>query len=130
MQAFPIPAIVLLDSAAAIGAEHAGAVVVTGSHGGLSAAAYALAVPLAGVVFNDAGGGKDDAGILGLRRLGEAGTPALAVSHASARIGDAADTLASGIVTHVNEAAARCGVAAGQTTQEAVRRLANKPQSW
>jgi hypothetical protein len=44
----------------------------------------------------------------------------------SARIGDAGDTLRSGIVSHVNGEAARRGVAVGQTTRQALRRLAEK----
>ncbi|HEY8380998.1 MAG TPA: hypothetical protein VIL09_02500 [Microvirga sp.] len=115
--------LIVIDSIAALEPAHAGAVAVTGSHGGASAARYALSVPLRGVVFNDAGGGKDRAGIAALALLDEAGVPAAAVSHLSARIGDAADTLESGRIAHVNEAAARAGMRAGQTTQEAVRRL-------
>ena len=41
-------------------------------------------------VFNDAGIGLDDAGIAGLSRLQSIGMAAVAVSHASARIGDGA----------------------------------------
>lgn len=119
--------LIVIDSIAALDPAHAGAVAVTGSHGGASAARYALSVPLRGVVFNDAGGGKDGAGTAALALLDEAGVPAAAVSHLSARIGDAADTLASGRVAHVNGAAARAGVRAGQTTQEAVCRLMGSP---
>ena len=119
-------ALVVIDAIAALEPADAGSIVVTGSHGGISAAVYALSVPIRGVVFNDAGLGKDRAGIAALARLDEAGVPALAVSHLSARIGDAGDTLRSGIVSHVNREAERRGVAPGQTTQEAVRRLAEK----
>lgn len=115
--------IVLIDSIAALTPAEAGAVVVSGSHGGVSAARYALAVPIAGVLFNDAGVGKDGAGIAGLALLQEAGVPAAAVSHGSARIGEAADTLASGIVSHANAAARSRGVVPGQTAREAARLL-------
>lgn len=106
--------VVLLDSVAAVGPEHAGRVVVTGSHGGASAAAYALRVPARLFVFNDAGVGKDGAGIAALDLLQAAGQPAAAVAHTSARIGDAADTWASGVISHLNEAATRLGLAAGE----------------
>lgn len=119
-------ALVVIDSIATLEPSDAGSIVVTGSHGGVSAAVYALAVPIRGVVFNDAGLGKERAGIAALDRLDSAGIPALAVSHESARIGDAGDTLRSGIVSHVNREAARRGVTPGQTTREAVRRLAEK----
>jgi hypothetical protein len=54
------PSISLLDSIALIDSSHAGTIVVTGSHGGRSAAGFVVDVskkPLA-VFFNDAGGGK------------------------------------------------------------------------
>jgi hypothetical protein len=59
-----LPAITLLDSIALIDSSNAGTIVVTGSHGGRSAAGFVVDVsekPLA-VFFNDAGGGKDNAG--------------------------------------------------------------------
>jgi len=56
-----LPAITLLDSIALIDSSNAGTIVVTGSHGGRSAAGFVVDVsekPSA-VFFNDAGGGKD-----------------------------------------------------------------------
>jgi hypothetical protein len=106
--------VVLLDSVAALDATHRGAVVVTGSHGGVSAAAYAQRFAPALVVFNDAGRGKDDAGVAGLPMLQSHGIAAATVAHDSARIGEAADTLAHGVVSAVNAAAAeRFGLAPG-----------------
>jgi hypothetical protein len=107
--------VVLLDSIAAVRATDAGAVLVTGSHGGLSTARYALSVPLAAVVFNDAGIGTDEAGIAGLALLDANPVPAVAVAHDSAPIGDAADTLESGVVSHANGPARQRGVAPGQS---------------
>jgi hypothetical protein len=117
--------VVLRDSIAETGPGDAGAVVVSGSHGGISAARSALALPLAAVVFNDAGIGKDGAGVAGLALLDGVGMPAFAVRHDSARIGDAADTLASGVVSMANTAAARCGVRPGQSARDAVRQVAS-----
>jgi len=48
---------------------------------------------------------------------------AAAVSHWSARIGDGADMLARGVVSHANVYAALCGVASGQSCAEAAARL-------
>ena len=48
------------------GEEQKGAIVVTGSHDGLSAARYALAYRPLLVVSNDAGIGKDEAGVAGI----------------------------------------------------------------
>jgi len=41
----------------------------------------------------------------------------------SARIGDGADTLAHGVISHANSFATACGVAAGQSCREAAARL-------
>jgi hypothetical protein len=95
----------LVDSITELGPEDADCVAVSGSHGGLSSARYALAARPWLSVFNDAGVGKDRAGIAGLRLLQEAGLAALAVAHESACIGQADSTLRDGVVSHLNEAA-------------------------
>ena len=112
----------LLDSVTEGGPEQTGAVVVTGSHGGLSAARYAAAYRPALVVFNDAGVGKDEAGVAGLALLERAGVAAVAVGAASARIGEAADTWTSGVISRVNAPAAALGFRAGERLQRAVER--------
>ena len=107
----PIP-ITLLDSVALINSSHAGTIVVTGSHGGRSAAGFVVYIdkkPIA-VFFNDAGGGKDNAGKVGLDMLQAIGVPAACYSHMSARIGDAQDGLDHGILTDVNELANQAGI--------------------
>ena len=107
----PIP-ITLLDSVALIYSSHAGTIVVTGSHGGRSAAGFVVDIdkkPIA-VFFNDAGGGKDNAGKVGLEMLQAIGVPAACYSHMSARIGDAQDGLDHGILTDVNELANQAGI--------------------
>jgi hypothetical protein len=113
--------VLLLDSIAEIRAEDAGWRIVSGSHGGVSAAEFAVAVSLRGCFFNDAGLGKDNAGIAGLSMLTY---PAAAYSHVSARIGDAADAWTNGILTVVNAAGAAIGLEPGQTVAAAVARLA------
>ncbi|MCW0236611.1 MAG: hypothetical protein OJJ21_23645 [Ferrovibrio sp.] len=109
--------VLLLDSIAEILPEDAGWLVVSGSHGGISAAQFAIAVPLCGCFFNDAGLGKDNAGIAGLVLLSY---PAATYSHASARIGDAADAWAAGMLTHINTAGRLAGLREGVSVQEAV----------
>ena len=76
---------ILADSITMTTPEDAGAIVVCGSHGGSSSAAFALEVPLAAVFFNDAGVGKDRAGIVALDILQERDVAAGAVAHTSAR---------------------------------------------
>lgn len=113
--------VLLVDSITQIGPADAGRWVVSGSHGGSSSASYALAVPLALAVFNDAGVGKDEAGIAALGLLQAQGRAAATVAHDSARIGDARDAWAHGVVSHVNAAAAALGLAPGQRLRDALR---------
>jgi hypothetical protein len=115
--------VVLMDSIAMLEEEDAGHVVVSGSHGGVSAASYATAVPVRGVFFNDAGVGKDGAGVTALRLLDAVGIPAGAVDHDSARIGDARDHWESGVLSHINDAAREKGLREGEPLRSAARRL-------
>ena len=119
------PSISLLDSIALIDSSHAGTIVVTGSHGGRSAAGFVVDVsnkPLA-VFFNDAGGGKDDAGKVGLGMLQAIGVPAACYSHMSARIGDAQDGLDNGILTDMNDLAKQIGVKKDMQVLQAIHYL-------
>lgn len=120
------PRVLLMDSISQLGPQHEDAVIVSGSHGGVSAAGFALSHRVALVVFNDAGVGKDGAGIAALRMLQARGTAAATVSHASARIGEAADTWANGVVSHVNEAARAWGLTPGSALAGAVRDAARR----
>ena len=105
--------VIIVDSITRLTPEDAGAIVVSGSHGGTSAGKFALAVPLAAVFFNDGGVGKDRAGIAALDMLQASGIAAGAVAHTSARIGDAQDAWDNGILSHVNAAARASGLAPG-----------------
>jgi hypothetical protein len=98
-------------------------VVLTGSHGGLNAGLQAAARGAIALIANDAGIGKQEAGIAGIRRLNHYGIAAAAVGHWSARIGDASDTLNSGLITYCNQLAVRAGVHAQMTAQDAAERL-------
>jgi hypothetical protein len=108
--------IVLVDSAALVDADlDRGAIVVTGSHGGLVGGdpGRALAVDAFAAVFNDAGGGKDGAGLGRLEPLNRRGIAALTVACESACIGDARSTL-GGTVSAANPRALRLGAQMGQ----------------
>lgn len=105
--------VVLLDSITEVLPSHAGCVVVTGSHGGASVVAYARRVRAALYVFNDAGIGKDEAGVAALAILDSEGIAAATVAHASARIGEAADAWRNGVVSRLNTYAAKLGVRVG-----------------
>src|SRR5262249_55255846 len=101
-----------------------GAIVVCGSHGGIVAGLFAAAGGVAGVVFNDAAVGKDEAGIAGLRLLEQYGIAAAAVDYRSARIGDGEDTRVSGVISFVNRWAQQAGVQVGDSAADAADRLA------
>jgi hypothetical protein len=90
-----------------------GRIVVSGSHGGVSAARFALQAQVRLAVFNDAGVGRDRAGIAGLALLQAAGIAACSVSHDSARIGEARSTLEDGLISHANAAAEGLGARPG-----------------
>jgi hypothetical protein len=111
----------VFDSAAQLDASAKGRVVACGSHGGLYAAWLAANAGVRGVILNDAGIGRHSAGIAGVVWLASLGIPACTVDYRSARIGDGADTLASGVVTMANETAAYYGCLPGHTGEETVR---------
>ena len=105
--------LLLVDSITQAVGGGAGAVVVSGSHGGLSAGQFALEARVALAVFNDAGVGKDDAGIAALPWLDAAGIAACTVAHTSARIGQADSTWHDGVVSHANATARAQGACVG-----------------
>jgi hypothetical protein len=113
----------IVDSITELGAADAGCIAVSGSHGGLSSGRYALAARPQLSVFNDAGGGRDNAGLAALALLQAHGLAACTVAHTSARIGEAHSTLADGIINHMNAAAAALGLREGQPCQAAVQPL-------
>jgi len=115
--------VIAMDSISYVDANDAGHIVISASHGGASSAEYANRQNLAAVFFNDAGVGKDSAGITALALLR---VPAGTVSHLSARIGDAGDTWENGILSHVNEAARASGLKAGARLQDAVKMLLDR----
>jgi len=118
--------VVIMDSITKVTPEDAGGLVVSASHGGASSGEFALEVPLKAVFFNDAGVGKEDAGIAALAMLQASGVAAGAVSHTSARIGDSQDMWDHGVVSHVNECARALGVLPGQLLKPALTRLAHE----
>ena len=119
-----LPPLLLVDSITEAIGRGAGALVVSGSHGGVSAGRFALQARVRLAVFNDAGVGRDRAGIAGLAVLQAQGLAGCTVAHDSARIGDAASTLEHGVISHVNAAAAALGAAPGRPLREWLATLA------
>lgn len=115
--------VILMDSITKVTPEDKGSIVVCASHGGSSSGEFALEVPLKLVVFNDAGVGKDKAGIAALEMLDKRGVAGAAVAHTSGRIGDSLDMWENGVLSHVNAAARKLGLADGARVREALTRL-------
>jgi hypothetical protein len=115
--------VLVMDSITKVTPADEGCMVVSASHGGASSGEFALEVPLHVVFFNDAGVGKDDAGIASLAMLEAKGVAGGTVSHLSARIGDSQDMWDHGVVSHVNAPARALGIAPGQSLSETLTRL-------
>lgn len=117
-------ATIVVDSVTHLTPAHHGAVVYAASHGGAYAAAYAAAKGVAAIILNDAGIGRERAGVAGLDLLADLGVPGAALAHTSARIGDGNDGVARGILSTVNAPAASLGLAIGMSCREALAHLA------
>ena len=115
--------VLLVDTIAHLSPEDGGAIVMTGSHGGISSGEYAARAPIAIVFFNDAGGGKDRAGTAALGYLAERRIAAGTVSHDSALIGDSRETWEFGVISGLNEPAQAAGFAIGEPVRPAARRV-------
>lgn len=105
----------------------AGQVAVSGSHGGLYPAAIASRAGLRGIVFNDAGGGMDNAGAAGLTALASVGMAAVCADCMTCLIGSAGDTLENGTVSQVNPVAGDLGIGIGMPVNRAVLLLQAAP---
>lgn len=114
--------VLLIDSLSLLRPDDAGRIVITGSHGGLlgGRADAVPPVPTQLIVFNDAGFGADRAGVSRLFYLQDSGLAALTVSHLSARIGDAASQLETGVISSVNDRARVSGFVPGKRLCDAL----------
>jgi hypothetical protein len=99
-------------------AEHHGHVIVSGSYGGRYNAFNAAKWGVRGVIMNDAGIGKDNAGIRGLDFLDQIELAAAVADAQSCHIGDGDHMLAHGVISHVNRTAAALGCAPWQSVRE------------
>ena len=115
--------VVIMDSITKVTREDEGAIVLSASHGGASSGEFALEVPLTLVLFNDAGVGKNKAGIAALDMLARRGVAGAAIGHESGMIGDAQDMWDYGVVSHVNAQAAAMGLDVGQKIKERLSTL-------
>jgi hypothetical protein len=109
--------------------EHRSHVVVSGSYGGRYNAFNAAKWGVRGVIMNDAGIGKDNAGIRGLEYLDQINLAAATADAQTCHIGDGDHMLAHGVISHVNRPAADLGCRPGQSVRECamLMRLAKVP---
>lgn len=115
--------VITMDTIAHVGPADAGHIVATGSHGGISSGEYASRVDLAAVFFNDAGIGKDEAGIASLPYLDGLGIVGGTVSHDSAEIGNGHETWSCGVISTLNGTAEKAGFITGEPLESALRRV-------
>lgn len=120
--------IVTMNSVTNLDAHHRGHVLVAGSHGGLIAGMLAAKAGVHGVILNDAGVGKDEAGIASLSLLDTIGMAAATVSRGSVSMGSAEQALEAGVISYVNHQARAVGIAPGDRCREAAEKLCSAPK--
>jgi hypothetical protein len=118
-------AIEVFDSVTSVTGKNTGQVIVAASHGGIYPGYIAAMAKVRGIVFSDAGVGRDRAGIGSLAFLDKVSIPAAVTAHTSARIGDGADMMRRGCISYVNKVASQLGCMPGQTCREAAELMRN-----
>lgn len=115
--------LIIVDTTSDVREENDTDVIVTGSHGGKVGGDYLSSLNVKGVISNDAGMGKDNAGIASLKVLEEHGIPAATVSSMSAHIGNGTSTYEQGKISAVNEAAKKLGITVGMSAKETANKM-------
>ena len=113
--------IVIADTVTKLGPECHGRVVLGASHGAVYAAYLAVKAQARGVILNDAGRGKDDAGVSGGAYCEALGVPYATTGTLSCRIGNGESAAADGVISFVNPMALSLGVSIGMTAMQAAR---------
>jgi hypothetical protein len=111
-------AIVTAPSSATAPEEAKGRVLISGSYGGVYNAWHAVRKGAKAVILNDAGVGKNGAGVSGLAWLDRLGIPGATADCRTCHIGDGEHMLDHGVVSFVNDCARALGAAAGQRVAE------------
>lgn len=111
--------IVIVDTSSEVDQSNNMDIIITGSHGGVNACEYMGNMKIKGMVSNDAGIGKNEAGIAGMKALDKYDIPAVAVATMSAKIGNGTSTYEQGKVSATNELAKKLGISEGMSAREA-----------
>lgn len=117
--------VTIADSITFLNENNADDIVVCGSHGGMSAGKYAKKHQVKAVFFNDAGIGRNNAGIKSLEYLNSAGILACTVDCMTAEIFNGQDVLENGIITVCNQLAEAKGITKGMIVKEAISLIAD-----
>ena len=113
--------IIIVETSSDVNESNSNDIIVTGSHQG--SGIYLAKCKIKGAIGNDAGKGKQDAGIAGFKVLDEQGIPAAAVSNMTAQIGNGDSTYEQGKISAVNEAAGKLGIIEGMSAKEAADKM-------
>lgn len=111
--------IVIVDTSSDVDQSNNMDIIITGSHGGINACEYMGNMKIKGMVSNDAGIGKNEAGIAGMKALDKYDIPAVAVATMSAKIGNGTSTYEQGRLSATNELAKKLGISEGMSAREA-----------
>lgn len=115
--------VVIADSVTAANDENWGDILVCGSHCGANVGQIAVAAEIGAMIGNDAGMGRNNAGISGFGICDEHGIPVASVASMSAMIGSGVSTYKEGVVSAVNVRAAALGVSEGMSAEQAADRF-------
>ena len=114
--------IVLLDSLGDIKPDNTSPILICGSHcgGNRDLAIHVRNGHIKAVFLNNAGVGKNQAGIRGLSHYEAENVLACAIDNYSAEIGISQDTWENGAISHMNSQAEAAGIQIGDSVKEAV----------
>ena len=115
--------LIIVDTASDVHEGNDTDVIITGSHSGRNSGEYLAHLNIKGTIGNDAGTGKNDAGIAGMKILEGHGIPAAAVASMSAKIGNATSTYEQGKISATNGLAKKLGITVGMSAKEAAAKL-------
>jgi uncharacterized protein YunC (DUF1805 family) len=115
--------VIVMDTAASMSPDETGQIVVVGSHGAETTGRHMARYLPFGVFLNDAGVGKNRAGISCLHVFEVMSILGATVDCMSARIGEGEDHYASGIVSAVNPQAEQAGIRVGMQVADACQKM-------
>jgi len=115
--------IIIVETTSDVTKDNNNDIIVTGSHQGENSGEYLLGCSVKGAIGNDAGKGKENAGVAGLKLLDEKGIPGAAVNTMTARIGDGNSTYEQGKISAVNKSARKLGITEGMSAKDAADKM-------